>query len=85
MDSEKLGDKSTIGILNLTRVNQESYTVTLNKDSEIYRNMSQYDFDTQVKELTSTTRSKVALYIAKTMQAFVKDDKFLIKILYFLK
>jgi hypothetical protein len=49
MDSEKLGDKSTIGILNLTRVNQESYTVTLNKDSEIYRNMSQYDFDTQVK------------------------------------
>jgi CMP-N-acetylneuraminic acid synthetase len=85
MDSEKLGDKSTIGILNLTRVNQESYTVTLNKDSEIYRNMSQYDFDTQVKELTGTTRSNVALYIAKTMQAFVKDDKFLIKIPYFFK
>jgi hypothetical protein len=65
MDSEKLRDKSTIGILNLTRVNQASYTVTLNKDSEMYRNMSLGDFDKQVKELTSTTRSKVMLYIAK--------------------
>jgi hypothetical protein len=84
MDSEKLRDKSTIGILNLTRVNQASYTVTLNKDSEMYRNMSLGDFDKQVKELTSTTRSKVMLYIAKEIQAFVKDDKFLIKISYFL-
>jgi hypothetical protein len=40
MDSEKLGDKSTIVILDLTRVNQASYTVTLNKNSEMYRNMS---------------------------------------------
>jgi hypothetical protein len=45
MDREKLGDKSTIEILDLTRVNQASYTVTLNKDSEMYRNMSQHDFD----------------------------------------
>jgi hypothetical protein len=84
MDSEKLGDKSTIEILDLTRVNQASYTVTLNKDSEMYRNMSQHDFDIEVKELVGTARSKVALYIAKAMQAFVKDDEFLIKILYFL-
>jgi hypothetical protein len=40
MDSEKLGDKSTIGILDPTRVNQASYTITLNKNSEMYRNMS---------------------------------------------
>jgi hypothetical protein len=84
MASEKLGDKSTIGILDLTRVNQVSYTVTLNKDSKMYRNMSQGDFDKQVKELTSTARSKVALYIAKIIQVFVKDGKFLIKIPYFL-
>jgi hypothetical protein len=51
----------------------------------MYRNMSQHDFDIHVKELTGTTRSKVALYIAKAMQAFVKDGKFLIKISYFFK
>jgi hypothetical protein len=84
MDSEKLGDKSTIRILDPTCVNQASYTVTLNKNSEMYRNMSQHDIDIQVKELTGTARSKVALYIAKAMQAFVKDGKLLIKIPYVL-
>jgi hypothetical protein len=84
MDSEKLGDKSMIGILDPTHVNQASNTVTLNKNSEMYRNMSQGDFDKQVKELTSTTRSKVALCIAKAIQAFAKDGKFLINISYFL-
>jgi hypothetical protein len=84
MDNEKLGDKSTIRVLDPTRVNQGSYTITLNKDSEMYMNMSQDDFDKQVKELTRTIRSKVALYIAKAILAFVKDGKFLIKIPYFL-
>jgi hypothetical protein len=45
MDNEKLGDKSTIGILDPIRVNQASYTVTLNKNSEMYMNMSQQDFN----------------------------------------
>jgi hypothetical protein len=85
MDSEKLGDKSMIRFLDLTHVNQASYTVTLNMDSDMYRNMSQHDFDIQVKELTGIARSNVALYIAKAMQAFVKDGKFLIKIPYFFK
>jgi hypothetical protein len=83
MDNMKLGDKSTIEILDPTRVNQASYTVILNKNSEMYMNMSQHDFNIQVKELTGTARLKVALYIAKAMQAFVKDGKFLIKIPYF--
>jgi hypothetical protein len=85
MDSEKLRDKSTIRILDPTHVNQASYIVTLNKNSEMYRNMSQGDFDKQVKELTGIARLKVALYIAKAMQAFVKDGKFLVKILYIFK
>jgi hypothetical protein len=85
MDSEKLGDKSTIGILDPTSVNQASYTITLNKNSEIYRNMSQGGFDKQVKELTATARSKVALYIPKAIQEFLKNGKFLIKISYFFK
>jgi hypothetical protein len=83
MDSEKLGNKSTIEILDPTYVNQASCTITLNTNSEMYRNMSQHDFNKQVKEHIGTTRSKVTLYIAKAIQAFVKDDKFLIKIPYF--
>jgi hypothetical protein len=84
MDSDKLGDKSTIGILDPTRVNQSSHTVTLNKNSEMYRNMSQQDFNKQVKEQTDTARSKVTVYITRAIQAFVKNDKTLIKIPYFL-
>jgi hypothetical protein len=40
MDSEKLGNKSMIRILDLTGVNQASWTITLNKNSEMYRSMS---------------------------------------------
>jgi hypothetical protein len=75
MDNEKLGDKSTIGILDPTHVNQASYTVTLNKNSEMYRNMSQQDFNKQVKEQIDTAKSKIAVYIARAIQAFVKDGK----------
>jgi hypothetical protein len=85
MDSDKLGDKSTIRILDPTRVNQASHTITLNKNSEMYRNMSQQDFNKQVKEQTGTARSKVTVYIAREIQAFVKDGKTLIKITYFFK
>jgi hypothetical protein len=45
MHSDKLGDKSTIGILDPTCVNQASRIITLNKNSEMYRNMSQQDFN----------------------------------------
>jgi hypothetical protein len=84
MDSDKLGDNSTIMILDPTCVNQASHTVTLNKNSEMYRNMSQQDFNKQVREQIGTTRSKVVVYIARAIQAFVKDGKTLIKISYFL-
>jgi hypothetical protein len=49
MDSEKLGDKIMTGVLDLTRVNQASQTIILNKNSEMYRDMSQDDFDKKVK------------------------------------
>jgi hypothetical protein len=69
-----------IEILDPIYVNQVRHTVTLNKNSKMYRNMSQQDLNKQVKEQTGTTRSKVAVYIARVIQAFVKDDKTLIKI-----
>jgi hypothetical protein len=85
MDNDELGDKSKIEILDSTHVNQASHTVTLNKNFEMYMNMSQQDFNKQVKEQTGTTRSKVAVYIARAIHAFVKDGKTLIKIPYFFK
>jgi hypothetical protein len=85
MDGDKLGDKSTVGILDMTRVNQASHTIILNKNSEMYRNMSQQDFNKKVKEQIGTARSKVAVYIARAIQVFVKDGKTLIKIPYFFK
>jgi hypothetical protein len=51
----------------------------------MYRNMSQQDFNKQVMEKTGTTRLKVVVYIARAIQAFVKDDKTLIKIPYIFK
>jgi hypothetical protein len=85
MDSDRLGDKSMIGIIDSICVNQASHTVILNMNSEMYRNMSQQDFNKQVKEQTGTARLKVALYIARAIQTFMKDGKTLIKIPYFFK
>jgi hypothetical protein len=67
-----------IRILDAARVNQASHTVTLNKNSKMYRNLSQQDFNKQVKEQTGIARSKVVVYIARAIQAFMKDGKTLI-------
>jgi hypothetical protein len=40
MDNVKLGDKSTIRILDSTRVNQASHTVNLRNESEMYKDMT---------------------------------------------
>jgi hypothetical protein len=85
MDSVKLGDQGTVGILDPTRVNHASYTVSLNKNSEMYKDMSQKDFDEQVKEMSGKARTKVSLSIAHTIKAFVKEGKFIIKIPFFFK
>jgi hypothetical protein len=85
MDSVKLGDQGMVGILDPTRVNQASYTVSFNKNSEMFKDMCQKDFDEQVKEMSSKARTKVSLYIAHAIKAFVKEGKFIIKILFFFK
>jgi hypothetical protein len=85
MDNVKLGDQGTVGILDLTCVNQASYTVILNKNSKMYKGISQKDFDEQVKEMSGKARMKVSLYIAHTIKAFVKEGKFIIKIPFFFK
>jgi hypothetical protein len=85
MDSVKLGGQGTVRILDPTRVYQTCYTVSLNKNSEMYKDMSQKDFDEQVKEMSGKARTKVSLYIARAIKAFVKEGKFIIKISFFFK
>jgi hypothetical protein len=51
----------------------------------MYKDMSQKDFDEQVKEMSSKARTKVSLYIAHAIKAFVKEGKFIIKISFFFK
>jgi hypothetical protein len=84
MDNMKLGDKSTIRILDPTCVNQASHTVTLRKESEMYKEMTMKEFNKEVARMSKDTRARVSLYIAKAMHAFVKGGKKTINIPYFL-
>jgi hypothetical protein len=65
MDNVKLGDKSTIGILDLTHVNQASHTINLRKESEMYKDMTKKRFNKEVEDMNKNTRARVSLYIAK--------------------
>jgi hypothetical protein len=84
MDTVKLGDKSTIGILDPTCVNQASHTITLRKESKMYKDTTKKEFNKEVGDLSDKARARVSLYIAKEMHAFVKGGKKTIKIPYFL-
>jgi hypothetical protein len=85
MDNVKLGDKSTIEILDPTRVNQASHTINLRKESEMYKDMTMKQFNKEVMDMSKNARTRVSLYIAKAMHAFVKWGKKSIKIPYFFK
>jgi hypothetical protein len=85
MDNVKLGDKSTIGILDPTRVNQASHTVNLRKESEMYKDMTMKQFNKEVTDMSKNARVRVSLYIAKAMHALVKGCKKIINIPYFFK
>jgi hypothetical protein len=85
MNNVKLEDQGTVGILDPTCVNQASYTVSLNKNSEMYKEMSQKEFNEQVKEMSGKARMKVSLYIAHTIKVFVKEGKFIINTPFFFK
>jgi hypothetical protein len=53
------------------------------KESEMYKDMTKKQFNKEVEELSSNARKRVSLYIAKAMNAFVKDGKTTINIPYF--
>jgi hypothetical protein len=85
MDDVKLREKSKIGILDSTRVNQASHTVNLRNESEMYKDMTMKQFNKEVADLSKNARARVSLYIAKIMHAFVKGAKTTIKISYLFK
>jgi hypothetical protein len=85
MDSVKLDDRSTIGILDLTRVRQTSHNVILKKESEMYKDMTMTAFNKEVSCMRKKAWSRVALYIAKATHAFVEGGKKTIVIPYFFK
>jgi hypothetical protein len=84
IENVKLGDKSTIGILDPTCVNQASHTVNLRKESEMYKDMIMKEFNKEVADMAKNARARVSLYIAKVMHAFMKGGKKIIKFHIFL-
>jgi hypothetical protein len=72
MDNMKLGDMSKIGILDPARINQESCTINLRKESEMYKDMIMKQINKEVVDLSKNARVRVSLYIAKAMNVFVK-------------
>jgi hypothetical protein len=85
VDNVKLEGRSTIGILDPTRVKQASHAVNLRKDSEMYKDMTMKEFNKEVDHMTKDARARVSLYIAKAIHAFMQEGKKTIKIPYFFK
>jgi hypothetical protein len=75
MDNIKLEGRSTIEILDPTRVNQASHIVNLRKESEMYKDMKMKEFNKEVDRMTKDVRARVSLYIAKAIHAFVQEGK----------
>jgi hypothetical protein len=67
MDTVKLEGRSMIRILDLTRVSQASHTVTLRKQSEMYKDMTMAKFNNKVARMSNDARAHVSLYIAKVI------------------
>jgi hypothetical protein len=72
MNNVKLGDKSKIGVLDPTHVNQASHSINLRKESEMYKDMTMKQFNKEVADLSKNAMVRVSLYIAKAMHVFVK-------------
>jgi hypothetical protein len=85
MDSVKLDGRSTIEILDLTRVSQTSHNIILKKELEMYKDMTMKAFNKEVSRSRKEALSRVVLYIAKATHAFVEGGKKTLLIPYFLK
>ena len=85
MDSEKVAEASKCGILDPTQVSKTNFTINLDKNSDVYKDMTMKEFNKVVKEKTQKRKMEVALYIARAISKFVKDGKTLINIPYHFK
>jgi hypothetical protein len=85
MDNVKLEGRSTIRILDPTRVSQASHTATLRKQSKMYKNMTMAELNKEVARMSKDAKARVSFYIAKAIHAFVQGGKKTIKIPYYFK
>jgi hypothetical protein len=59
MDNVKLGDQSTTGILDPTRVNQACHTIDLRKESEMYKDMAMKEFNKEIVDMSKNVSTRV--------------------------
>jgi hypothetical protein len=85
MDNIKLEGRNMIGTLDPAHVSQASHTVTLRKESEMYKDMTMKEFNKEVDHMSKDARVRVSLYIAKAIHTFVQGGKKTIKIPNFFK
>jgi hypothetical protein len=83
IENMKLEGRSTIMILDPTRISQASHTITLRKKSEMYKDMTMAEFNKEVVHMSKDAKARVSLYIAKAIHTFVQGGKKIIKIPYF--
>jgi hypothetical protein len=55
----KLGDQSTTGILDPTRVNQACHTIDLRKESEMYKDMAMKEFNKEIVDMSKNVSTRV--------------------------
>jgi hypothetical protein len=75
MNNVKLEDKSTIGILDPTRVSQASHTVTLRKQSEMYKDMTVTEFNKDVARMSKTQRRGYHCTLLRQLMCSCKEAR----------
>jgi hypothetical protein len=85
MDSVKSDSRSTIEILDPTRVSQTRHNIILKKESKMYKDMIMTTFNKEVSRMRKDAWSRVKLYIAKATHAFIEGGKKTLLISYFFK
>ena len=83
MDDKKL--KLETGILDPTRAAKRSFTVELNRESEMYKEITAKDFTKAQREMVKKKKMEVVVYIEWAIDNFMKESKRTITIPYHFK
>jgi hypothetical protein len=75
MDSEKVKEASSCGILDPTWVTKTNFIVNLDKKPEEYKDLTKKKFNNVLKKNTKRKKREVAPYIAHAISKFIKEGK----------